>query len=153
MLVDEDDEDYYRNTTNQEDDKRAKRGGRGRKIHHRAEKVKKVEYKSAWDQFCDFTSLVGFRLLHSKNSIWLRFMTCFGIFLNLKLSRSISMCIMGLSCALIFLQTREAVRRFIVGDRVTNVKYYENSRIVQPQFAICTSHQPLYRFPKIKRNR
>jgi hypothetical protein len=28
--------------------------------------------KSVWDQFCDFTSMVGFRLLHSKHSLWLR---------------------------------------------------------------------------------
>lgn len=42
-----------------------------------AEQLKMNEYKSNWDQFCDFTSLVGFRLLHSKNSLWIRFKNFF----------------------------------------------------------------------------
>lgn len=37
------------------------------------QKSQNREYKSNWDQFCDFTSLVGFRLLHSKNSTLLRY--------------------------------------------------------------------------------
>lgn len=28
---------------------------------------------SSWDQFCEFTSLIGFRLLHSNQPIWLRY--------------------------------------------------------------------------------
>ena len=44
------------------------------RIKGNAEREEKIpEYKSKWDQFCDFTSLVGFRLLHSKNPIWLRY--------------------------------------------------------------------------------
>lgn len=38
---------------------------------------KNLELPSNWDQFCDFTSLVGFRLLHSNNSRWLRYFDYF----------------------------------------------------------------------------
>src|SRR5438105_4115003 len=93
--------------------------------------VKQPEYKSKWDQFCDFTSLVGFRLLSSKNSVWLRL---------------ISFLVMIISCVLIFTQTQAAVTRFLSsGDlSIANVHEVENQPLSQPQFLFCISHQALY---------
>uniref|UniRef100_A0A915D7V2 Uncharacterized protein n=1 Tax=Ditylenchus dipsaci TaxID=166011 RepID=A0A915D7V2_9BILA len=55
---------------------------------------KQLEYKSKHDQFCDFSSLVGFRLLHSKNK---------------PLLRGISLAVMAVSSILICLQTRATI--------------------------------------------
>lgn len=49
------------------------------------------------------------------------------------------------SCGFIFLQTREAIRRFLrsEGSQVAIVKVLDGERIEQPGLTICNTHQPL----------
>jgi uncharacterized membrane protein YdbT with pleckstrin-like domain len=85
------------------------------------------EYKSKWDQFCDFTSLVGFRLLHSRNPPYLRVA---------------SAGVMVLACALILLQTRAAITRFSRLDNatLTSVREEEDQEIQQPGILVCATN-------------
>jgi Flp pilus assembly protein TadB len=87
----------------------------------------KEEYKSKWDQFCDFTSLVGFRLLHSRNPRYLRLS---------------STAVMVLACLLISLQTRAAISRFsrLDSSTMTSVREEEDAEIEQPELLFCTTN-------------
>jgi len=84
------------------------------------------EYKSKWDQFCDFTSLVGFRLLHSRNPRYLRLS---------------SAAVMVLACLLILFQTQAAISRFSRLDNatMTSVREEENTEVEQPDLLFCTT--------------
>lgn len=52
---------------------------------------------------------------------------------------------MFFSCGFIFLQTREAIRRFsrFEGSQVAIVKLLDGEKIEQPGLTICITHQPL----------
>ncbi|KAI1699677.1 amiloride-sensitive sodium channel domain-containing protein [Ditylenchus destructor] len=85
-------------------------------------------HKSKWDQFCDFSSLVGFRLLHSKHSPKLRF---------------VSAMVMLVSAALISYQTQAAVKRLVQSDnrRIGYVTQNDIDAIDQPEFLVCVTNQ------------
>ncbi|KAL7076038.1 hypothetical protein ACQ4LE_004737 [Meloidogyne hapla] len=88
------------------------------------------KHKSALDQFCDFTSLVGFRLLHSKHFLWLRILSAI---------------LMIISTALILLQTSYFWKKYVEskGQRIATVKETENQELLQPSFLVCFSHQTI----------
>ncbi|KAI1711777.1 amiloride-sensitive sodium channel domain-containing protein [Ditylenchus destructor] len=96
-------------------------------------KVRDVErpqqtHKSKWDQFCDFSSLVGFRLLHSKHSPKLRF---------------VSAIVMFVSAGLIFYQTQSAIKRLVQSDnrKIGYVTQDDTGKIDQPEFLVCVTNQ------------
>jgi hypothetical protein len=106
--------------------------------------------KSIWDQFCDFTSLVGFRLLHSKHPPWLRLVkksrsNCWDRIMDFchHFCRVVSTALMLISTLLICLQTRYFWTRFAEskGQRIATVKENENHEMPQPRFLVCVSLQ------------
>uniref|UniRef100_A0A914IEW4 Guanine nucleotide-binding protein subunit gamma n=1 Tax=Globodera rostochiensis TaxID=31243 RepID=A0A914IEW4_GLORO len=90
--------------------------------------AKALTLTSNWDQFCDFTSLVGFRLLHSNQPLWVRIIAASVMFLC-----SFLICFQSLYFWDKFRQS--------AGQRVATVTETEGQPIRQPRFLVCVTQQ------------
>ncbi|KAL3123071.1 hypothetical protein niasHT_001271 [Heterodera trifolii] len=86
------------------------------------------ELTSNWDQFCDFTSLVGFRLLHSNQPLWVRIVAASVMFLC-----SFFICFQSLYFWDKFRQS--------AGQRIATVTETEGQPMRQPRFLVCVGQQ------------
>uniref|UniRef100_A0A183CLB5 Amiloride-sensitive sodium channel n=1 Tax=Globodera pallida TaxID=36090 RepID=A0A183CLB5_GLOPA len=90
--------------------------------------TKALTLTSNWDQFCDFTSLVGFRLLHSNQPLWVRIIAASVMFLC-----SFLICFQSLYFWDKFRQS--------AGQRVATVTETEGQPIRQPRFLLVYNYQ------------
>ncbi|KAI6174798.1 hypothetical protein M3Y97_00961300 [Aphelenchoides bicaudatus] len=90
--------------------------------------TKHLELISRFDQFCDYTSVVGFRLLKSENPRWVRFLTA---------------CALVGFCVMVFIQTRDAFQRFLdpASKPIPRFEASQTDPIPRPGLLICTQNQ------------
>lgn len=105
--------------------------------------TKHLEVISRFDQFCDYTSIVGFRLLHSGNPTWVRSINILSPIKRSFSYRLLTLSFLSAFCIMVLVQTRDAFLRFF-DDSFKPMPRFEASQtdpIYRAGIMVCTEQQ------------